>query len=314
MVPLLEDRARVAAHLLAAESFAHSRDLSALTPAQKLVRELLLNELSGYRARGRYPEQGHSEALTPVFIDDAGTRCAMGHLMELGGEHALVERIANERNFARVKDLADEPRVLAWLEAAGLTVEEAATIQPSYGCTGPAECICAASNDFAGSPHSPPVQGVMTGTRESESSVRIEQLFGDTLGLQVGDLVEATGYLGEDGARVMLVVTPSSVSVAEDGGHSFSDALRLNEGQWVCSSMSSRSELGVTPEVYAWALAAPNTEQCQARLVESNQKFAEDPCLFYCGCSPGTEPTSLSVLFAIAGAMLARRLRAAKKR
>ena len=44
----------------------------------------------------------------------------MAHLLELGGEGALVERIARERNHARVRELVDEPRLLAWLEAAGL--------------------------------------------------------------------------------------------------------------------------------------------------------------------------------------------------
>jgi hypothetical protein len=119
---------RVAHHIHRAEAVAAGRDVSTLTRLQRIVRRLLLRELTRYREASRFPKNGSFTILTPYFIDASGTRCAMAHLLELGGERELVARIASERNNAYVRELADEPRLLAWLQAAGFTVAEAAAI------------------------------------------------------------------------------------------------------------------------------------------------------------------------------------------
>lgn len=64
---------------------------------QRLVRALLLQALAEYRAAGRFPKNRDFAQKTPYFIDANGTRCAMAHLMELGGEPDLVAAIARER-------------------------------------------------------------------------------------------------------------------------------------------------------------------------------------------------------------------------
>ncbi len=120
---------------------ARGRDLTALSSLQKLVRSLLLQCLGEYRDAGQFPLNRDFAKRTPYFIDARGVRCAMAHLLEVGGEHELVQKIARERNNATVAQLADEPRLLAWLDAAGLTVQEAAAIQPSY-CEPVSDCIC----------------------------------------------------------------------------------------------------------------------------------------------------------------------------
>ena len=79
--------------------------------------------LPSFRAR-------FSDRAMPYFIDADGTRCAMAHLLELGGAAALVARIANEKNNAFVEELANGQELPAWLDASGLSVAEAARIQP----------------------------------------------------------------------------------------------------------------------------------------------------------------------------------------
>jgi hypothetical protein len=123
MVQLEADRSRVTAHFVNVERVLATHDVSQLSALQQLVRQLLMNELSNYRAAERYPKQSTFDELTPTFVDAEGTRCAVAHLMELGGEREFVSRIATERNHARVPELANEPRLLAWLQAAGLTFE-----------------------------------------------------------------------------------------------------------------------------------------------------------------------------------------------
>jgi hypothetical protein len=53
-----------------------------------------------------------------------------------------VDRVARTRNLARIPELADEPELLEWLVETGLTLDEAAWIQPAYngwpGGPGPA--------------------------------------------------------------------------------------------------------------------------------------------------------------------------------
>jgi hypothetical protein len=45
-------------------------------------------------------------------------------------------------NFATVSEIVEEPRFVAWLEAAGFTREEIALVQPTYCGVKPLDCIC----------------------------------------------------------------------------------------------------------------------------------------------------------------------------
>jgi len=124
--------ARVQEHLRGAEASARAADPRALTPAQRARRVEVLDELTRYRARGEFPRNLDFAARTPSFIDDRGVRCAMAHLIETFGGAVLVARVAATANHAYVRELAADPELRAWLDAHGLTVAEAARIQPSY--------------------------------------------------------------------------------------------------------------------------------------------------------------------------------------
>lgn len=109
-----------------------SRDISHLTAAQRLRRTAAIQRLRAYRATGTFPKNTRHRSYRPYFIDDAGTRCAMAHLIEQSGERALVAEIARTANYAYIDDLAREPRLVTWLDANGLSQAEAARIQPAY--------------------------------------------------------------------------------------------------------------------------------------------------------------------------------------
>ncbi len=131
--PASAEVARIQAHLadvlraLRADAPAH------LTPRQLAARRTAIGWLEEYRAAGRFPHNHvHPEGRVPVFVDPHGTPCAVGHLMLRSGEHELVEEIVRTDNLVRVPELAGDERLDAWLDEHGLTLAEAARIQPGY--------------------------------------------------------------------------------------------------------------------------------------------------------------------------------------
>ncbi len=124
--------ARVQLHLAGAEAQLRAAEVSAWSVEQRARRAEVIAELARYRRRGEFPRNLDHAARTPYFIDDRGVRCAMAHLIEVFGGASLVARVAATANNAYVRDLAGDPELIAWLVAHGLTVAEAARIQPGY--------------------------------------------------------------------------------------------------------------------------------------------------------------------------------------
>ena len=126
------EKLRVRRHLARVE-----RDLSAsgdghLPPALRERRRENLRRLRAYIARGRFPRNATAPgARVPVFRDARGALCAVGHLVALSGRADLVDAVAAADNHVRIPDVRDGP-LLDWIDANGLTQEEAARIQPSY--------------------------------------------------------------------------------------------------------------------------------------------------------------------------------------
>ncbi len=126
------EQARIRAHLLHAETAARARATPDLSKAQRARRTAALDALARYREAGRFPVNVDVVGRAPVFVDHRGVRCAMAELLHGTGEDALVERVAATNNLARIHDLASDSALLRWLEHHGLTVDEAAAIQPTY--------------------------------------------------------------------------------------------------------------------------------------------------------------------------------------
>ena len=130
--PAADEHRRVRAHLADALRAVRAAPTVALSPQQRARRRRVLRALARYIAAGRFPINRVSAARTPIFVDAAGARCAMAALLESTGDHALVRRVAREHNLAYVPQLRDDPALGAWLTRHGITLAEAARIQPAY--------------------------------------------------------------------------------------------------------------------------------------------------------------------------------------
>ncbi len=105
----------------------------ATKPELAARRQEILGHFDEYIARGTTPLNAHVPWRSPVFIDDRGTICAVGYLIEKTAGRALAEKIAREHRYSVLEDIAAAmPAVRAWIESSGLTLEELASIQPGY--------------------------------------------------------------------------------------------------------------------------------------------------------------------------------------
>jgi hypothetical protein len=117
--------------------FAHVREWLASRPPTRPEladkRRELLGFLDDYIATGTTPSNAHLPWRTPVFIDDAGTVCAVGYLIERSSGRALAEKIASTHRYDFLEDIVSAmPEVASWANESGFTLEELASIQPGY--------------------------------------------------------------------------------------------------------------------------------------------------------------------------------------
>jgi hypothetical protein len=130
----VDETRRVRNHLAGVSRALRVAPPSWLTAEQGKARATTLDWLDEYRERGVFPHNHVVEGRrVPVFVDPHGTPCAVGYLLLRSGEHDLVEEIVRTDNLVRVPQLRDDPRVASWLARRGITLEEAAWIQPQYG-------------------------------------------------------------------------------------------------------------------------------------------------------------------------------------
>src|SRR5262245_14543415 len=137
------DRARIQRHLADVERELRARDLSDMPEELRRARAANLDRLHEYWVKGVFP---HNDLFVgqrvPFFIDTRGRACAVAYLaLESGGTEAAHE-VAAGMNNARVRDMAS-PALARWLMHSGLTLGEAALIQPDYcACQDVAQPVC----------------------------------------------------------------------------------------------------------------------------------------------------------------------------
>jgi len=297
------ERHRVTEHIRRAERAAAASDVR-LSPLTGLVRRLLLGELARYRGAGVFP-RNPGIAKTPIFVDARGVRCAMAHLLEVGGEGALVGKIASERNLAYVRELTDEPRLIAWLAAAGITAAEAAAIQPSYCATNSA-CVCG-DGGFSYVGYPVPALGVLEGTVTTNGSggatLTVAATHGEVGTYAVGDSVAAYVPSAADGARVLVPVgAPSG-----DGGAVLAGVVIDADGTYTCTSQA----VGPRPVSAALFISAVTSDDCAGTLAAADSNWAANSCdgPGGGGCSVGGDaPSTLGILLAVVSVLAARRL------
>ncbi|MDB4872071.1 MAG: hypothetical protein JWL97_3075 [Gemmatimonadales bacterium] len=144
---LRTEAVRLRAHFDSVDRELRGADVSRLSATQKATRAQLISWLRDYRNAGRFPQNDRfANREVPFFRDSHGTLCAMAYLVDRSGRGDIVDRIASTRNNAFIHQLTDDGALVAWLDASGLSVDEAARIQPQYG--GPV--IVVENNDRVG--------------------------------------------------------------------------------------------------------------------------------------------------------------------
>jgi hypothetical protein len=315
---------RVYRHITGAERVAH-RSPARLEPLQRRVRSLLLEELAHYRRTRRFPKnRDFRHARVPYFVDEQGARCAMAHLLEIGGQFELVRKISNERNHARVRELGNEKDLVVWLAAAGISVEEAARIQPSYCWQTPAWlCFC---SEYPRNPALGAAEGVVVQTGNvsagyQDGVVRVDRMLaGDP-----GELVVGQEHVAEvkfaPGTTGLVEFRPTAVSRVQ---YRASFEIKVPEKTVTCADPYADPWVGdfaqshpVPAEILAQAVAAPDSKSCGAVLGTLDPDW-NPPCPTYelgnGGChlathAPGAVPalTTSAILFAILSYRVRRR-------
>jgi hypothetical protein len=129
----MHEVARVQEHLAGAERVLSNASLAHLTLEQQSARSRNVTLLQAYREQGRFPHNvDYPHERRPYFVDDRGVPCAMAYLIASSGRGDLVERIRTSNNNAYVRELAALPELVEWLDSSGLSLAEAARIQPEY--------------------------------------------------------------------------------------------------------------------------------------------------------------------------------------
>ena len=125
--------ARLQAHFDSVDIELREAKALQLTPAPGTARGTLVGWLREYREAGTFPRNDRfPDRAMPFFRDSDGVLCAMAYLIDRSGRRDLVDRIASTRNNAFIAELAGDGELLAWLDSTGLSVAEAARIQPGY--------------------------------------------------------------------------------------------------------------------------------------------------------------------------------------
>jgi hypothetical protein len=125
--------ARLRAHFDSVDAELRHANSLHFTPGQRRARATLIGWLQEYRDGGDFPRNDRFPGRAmPFFRDSRGVLCAMAYLIDRSGRGDLVDRVALTRNNAFVAELADDLALRGWLDSVGLSVAEAARIQPTY--------------------------------------------------------------------------------------------------------------------------------------------------------------------------------------
>ena len=100
----------------------------------------MLDLLHEYRKAGSIRQLRSPGGRRPCFIDRDGNICAVGYLVEQSAGRELAEQINAKYQYDYIRDM-DLPELADWVAGSGLSLEEVAMIQPTYGYYPPVSYI-----------------------------------------------------------------------------------------------------------------------------------------------------------------------------
>lgn len=124
---------RIVTHLEYVENILRKKDVSNLTQEQRIKRKDILDLLHEYWTKGIFPKNyDFKDQRKPCFIDKDGNICAVGYIVEQTTNRETAKKINKKYKYNELLDMNDD-LIDDWVKTSGLTKEECAMIQPTYG-------------------------------------------------------------------------------------------------------------------------------------------------------------------------------------
>lgn len=128
-----DNNLRIKTHLEYVENLLRQKDVSYLSMEFQIRRNYVLDLLHDYWTKGVFPKNyDYYDQRKPCFIDKDGTICAVGYLIEQTTNRHIVENINSKHKYDELLEMND-PILDKWIDKCGLTKQELAMIQPTYG-------------------------------------------------------------------------------------------------------------------------------------------------------------------------------------
>jgi len=184
-----DEQLRIQTHLFYTEQLLRNIDPATLTSSQKEKRSFILDLLHQYALAGRFPvNRDYPGERRPCFIDEDENICAVGYLIEQTKGRELANVINSKHQYDFLSDM-HEPAINDWANEYGLTIEECAMIQPTYGYF-PATTVNAEIKTGYGVS-----SGVLIGGNIAVSIVQLSKWSGSGKGLAYAGLITGTGQI-----------------------------------------------------------------------------------------------------------------------
>ena len=126
------EQLRIQTHLRYVEKLLKSRTPDSITQQLYPRRQHMISLLSQYIQQGIFPSQQAYRGRRPHFIDEQGRLCAVGSLVAKTTGLPLAQKINQRYAYHYLPDM-QMPELNSWVKDSGLTVQELAMIQPTYG-------------------------------------------------------------------------------------------------------------------------------------------------------------------------------------
>lgn len=140
---------QIQAHFEYVSSLLRQNTSPDLSPELLAQRDRMIQLLDDYSRGGQFPRNFERPDRRPCFIDPQGTICAVGYLVEQTAGRGLAEEINASYQYDYIQNMCSD-ELTAWVKQSGLTLEECAMIQPTYGpTTYPATYASSAGEGFS---------------------------------------------------------------------------------------------------------------------------------------------------------------------
>lgn len=260
--------ARLREHFRGALEELAGADTSSLAVEQRDARARVTSSLRAYAARGRFPRNDRFPGkLVPFFIDRAGTRCAVAHLVEHTGDAPIARAIRATVNNGLVGEfVAPHPAIVAWAQENGLSLAELSRIQPSYCFVTNADaCFC---------PGSPAAQVAEVSITTASTQMGTVTSVQGTGPLKVGDTVMV--YTAIQDGDVLLVTSDAMGNTATAGKLTKGDPSKVDTSS--CGGTApALSKADATAALFATAPGG-DASSCSAALDKVNDYWGTSQC------------------------------------